>query len=105
MHFARALTTVLIFGAGAAVVYAQESPPVETSTKIGGKNISFKYSAPSMRGRKIFGGAGALQPDNSVWRAGANSATALHTEANLMFGGVAVPPGDYTLYVLLDPKG
>src|ERR1041385_6287700 len=81
------------------------SPPAETSIEIGGKKISIKYSAPSMRGRKIFGGADALQPDNTVWRAGANNATALHTDADLMIGNVAVPAGDYTLYIFLDPKG
>jgi hypothetical protein len=58
-----------------------------------------------MRGRKIFGGAGALQPDNTVWRAGANTATALHTDADLTIGNVAVSAGDYTLYVFLDPNG
>lgn len=77
------------------------SPPAETSVTVGGKAISIKYSAPSMRGRKIFGG---LEQYGSVWRAGANSATALHTEAALEIGGVKVPPGDYTLYVLLDEK-
>jgi len=46
-----------------------------------------------MRGRKIFNGAGALQPDNTIWRAGANEATALHTDADLDIGGLAVPKG------------
>ena len=58
-----------------------------------------------MRGRKIFGGSGALQPDNTVWRAGANNATALHTDGDIMIGNLNVPAGDYTLYVYLDPKG
>lgn len=52
-----------------------------------------------MRGRKIFGG---LEPYNKVWRAGANSATALHTDADLDINGLAVPKGDYTLFVWLD---
>jgi hypothetical protein len=84
---------------------APASPPAETSVTIGGKQISIKYSAPSMKGRKIFGGADALQPDNTVWRAGANNATALHTDADLTIGNLQVPKGDYTLYVYLDPKG
>jgi hypothetical protein len=74
---------------------AQQSPPAETSVTLAGKTIRVKYSAPSMRGRKIFGG---LEPYGRVWRAGANDATALHTDANL------VPKGDYTLFVYLDPK-
>jgi hypothetical protein len=34
-----------------------------------------------------------------VWRAGANNATSLHTDADLMIGSLHVPKGDYTLYV------
>jgi hypothetical protein len=100
-----ALLMAATIAAMAAFGYAQPSPPKATSVTIGGKNISIQYCAPSMRGRKIFGGAGALQPDNTVWRAGANNATALHTDADLTIGNVAVPAGDYTLYVFLDPKG
>jgi hypothetical protein len=57
-----------------------------------------------MRGRKIFNGSGALQPDNTIWRAGANEATALHTDADLDIGGLALPKGDYTLFIWLDPQ-
>lgn len=84
----------------AAPLMAQLSPPAETSVAIAGKTIRIKYSAPSMRGRKIFGG---LEPYGRVWRAGANDATALHTDANLDIGGLTVPKGDYTLFVYLDP--
>ena len=88
---------------GCAVVTLAQytSPPAETSVAIGGKKIAIKYCAPSMHGRKIFGG---LEPYNKVWRAGANEATALHTEADLDLKGVAVPKGDYTLFVWLDAK-
>ena len=81
------------------------SPPMETSVSLGGKNIAIEYSAPSVKGRKIFGGTGALQPDNTVWRAGANNATTLRTDGDIMIGNLNVPAGDYTLYVFLDPKG
>jgi hypothetical protein len=85
----------------AAPLVAQQSPPAETSVTVAGKAIRIKYFAPSMRGRKIFGG---LEPYGHVWRAGANDATALHTDANLDIGGLSVPKGDYTLFVYLDPK-
>jgi hypothetical protein len=110
----RALTTILLIAAATAPGLAQDqkkaakkaplSPPADTSVTINGKTIAIKYSAPSMRGRKIFNGADALQPDNTIWRAGANEATALHTDADLDIGGLAVPKGDYTLFVWLDPK-
>ena len=84
-----------------APLMAQQSPPAETSVTIAGKAIRIQYAAPSMRGRKIFGG---LEPYGRVWRAGANDATALHTDANLDIGGLSVPKGDYTLFVYLDPN-
>src|SRR5215471_7374352 len=105
MQIDRAITSLLALAVVAGVAFGQASPPKETSATIGGKVVTIKYSAPSVRGRKIFGGAGALQPDNSVWRAGANNATALHTDGDIMIGNLSVPAGDYTLYVYLDPKG
>jgi len=80
----------------------EQSPGTETATDIGGKHIWIYYHAPSVRSRKIFNGAGALQPDESVWRLGADRATVLHTDANLDINGLAVPAGDYSLYVFLD---
>ena len=80
------------------------SPGAETSVTINGKNLWIYYHAPSVRGRHIFGGAGAgaLQPDGSVWRLGADYATVLHTDADLDLNGLAIPKGDYTLYADLD---
>ena len=67
-----------------------------------GQIIWIFYHAPSAKGRHIFNGAGALQPDGSVWRLGADNATILHTDADLDIGGLAVPKGEYTLYIDLD---
>ena len=78
------------------------SPGAETSVTINGKNLWIYYHAPSVRGRKIFGGAAALEPYGKVWRLGADYATVLHTEADLDLNGFAIPKGDYTLYIDLD---
>lgn len=91
----------LLGAAALAPAFQQPSPPADTSTTIDGKNIVIHYSAPSMRGRKIFGG---LEAYGRVWRAGANEATALHTDADLDMEGLKIPKGDYTLFVYLDPK-
>lgn len=80
----------------------KKSPEAETSATIGGKQVWIFYHAPSVRGRKIFNGAGALEPDDSVWRLGADYATVLHTSGALQFRGLEVPPGEYSLYVFLD---
>jgi hypothetical protein len=93
-------TAILVPGSVQAQGRKPLSPPAETSVSFAGRNISVKYSAPSMRGRKIFG---ELVPFGKVWRAGANAATAFHTEADLDLNGLSVPKGDYTLYVLPEP--
>jgi len=79
-----------------------QSPNADTRVTINGKEIWIFYHAPSVRGRKIFGGADALQKDGTIWRLGADYATVLHTDADLEIGGVAVPKGDYALYADLD---
>ncbi len=92
-----------VLSAGAA--FAQ-SPSEQTSATIGGKTVSIRYGSPSVRGRKIFGPGGLLSNDPTypAWRAGANSATAFHTDADLDIGGLTVPKGDYTLYAwVADP--
>ncbi|HLW54546.1 MAG TPA: DUF2911 domain-containing protein [Candidatus Angelobacter sp.] len=78
------------------------SPGAETSATINGKNIWIYYHAPSVRGRQIFGGEGALEPYGKVWRLGADYATVLHTDADLDLNGLAIPRGDYALYIDLD---
>lgn len=87
--------------AAASVSAPAQSPPATASVTIGGKTLSIKYAAPSVRGRKIFGDGGLIShdPNYPIWRAGANSATAFHTDAALQIGNLAVPAGDYTLYV------
>jgi Protein of unknown function (DUF2911) len=88
---------------------APESPPATETVTFGGKTITINYSSPRVRGREgqLFGPDGRIgqDPNYPVWRAGANSATALHTDADLDIGGLEVPAGDYTLYVnLADPN-
>jgi Protein of unknown function (DUF2911) len=74
------------------------SPPGEASVKFDdGKTVTIQYSRPSMRSRKIFGG---LVPYDQVWRTGANAATSLKTDVDLVIGGANVPAGSYTIYTL-----
>jgi hypothetical protein len=79
------------------------SPPEQATATLGGQTITIKYSSPGVKGREgqLFGKDGKIShdPHYPVWRAGANSATALHTDADLTIGNIAVPKGDYTLFV------
>lgn len=101
------MKTLVSFLAFAVAAFGQyTSPPAQTSVTVGGKKITITYHAPSMHGRKIFGPASAspLEAYGRVWRAGANEATALHTDADLQIKTLTVPKGDYTLFIWLDPK-
>lgn len=94
-----------LLAASIGVALAQ-SPAEQTSVTLSGKTLTIKYSAPSVRGRKIFGPGGLLSNDPTypAWRAGANSATSFHTDADLDIGGLTVPKGDYTIYAwVADP--
>jgi hypothetical protein len=48
---------------------------------------------------------GVVVPYDSVWRTGANAATALATDADLLIGGVSLPKGKYSLWTLPSEKG
>jgi hypothetical protein len=88
-------------------VFAQGSPAAEATASIGGKSISIRYSAPSVRGRQIFGDGGLLSKDPTypAWRGGANAATTLRTDGEITIGNLTVPKGTYTLYVWIkDPQ-
>jgi hypothetical protein len=101
---------VLVLASMMAVLssaWAQTSPPETATGKVGSATLVIKYCAPSVRGRQIFGEGGRVMQDPTapIWRAGANDATAFHTDADLNIGGLAVPKGDYTLYVnVKDPN-
>ncbi len=97
-------------GTGILIAAASFAPAAtksgqKESVAIGGKTISIEYSAPAVNGRvgKLYGKDGQIGTDSTypVWRAGANNATLLHTDAALDLGGLALPKGDYTLYVNL----
>jgi hypothetical protein len=91
----------------ATTLFAQQaplaSPPATASVTIGGKTITIKYNSPRVKGRegKIFTSDGLIShdPHYPVWRAGANPATTLQTQANLKIGDLTVPAGTYTLFV------
>lgn len=73
------------------------SPRQTYRARVGGANIWIDYSRPAMRGRPVWG---ALVPHSRVWRMGANDAAHLATDRTLEIGGVTLPPGTYTLFLL-----
>jgi DUF2911 family protein len=98
--------------ATAGSLYAQQNPPASppetASATIGGKTVTITYNSPRVKGREghIFTKDGLIShnPHYPVWRGGANSATTLKTDTDLMIGDLAVPKGTYTLFVdISDP--
>ncbi len=77
------------------------SPDATAQVSLGGKAISIKYSAPSLRGRHV--GTADIVPYGEVWRTGANPATTIVTATDLTIGTLTLPAGTYTLFTLPTP--
>ena len=74
----------------------------EDASLSGPSRIAISYGQPHARGRKVEGG---LIPLDTVWRFGANMATALHTDLDITLGDLKLPPGDYSLFILYSRAG
>lgn len=74
----------------------------EDAALTGPARIAISYGQPHARGRRVEGG---LIPVDTVWRFGANAATTLHTDVDMTIGPVAVPRGDYSLFLLQGRDG
>jgi hypothetical protein len=73
------------------------SPPMTAEGKIGEADVTINYSAPSVRGRTIYGD---LVPYNQIWRTGANEATTIETSGDLSIEGKSLPAGKYAVFTI-----
>ena len=82
------------------------SPPGEESLNSGGLTVSVNYSRPSVRGRLIFGTEDqeALQPYGEYWRLGANEATEVTFNRDVLFNGSPIKAGTYRIYAIPGPE-
>lgn len=78
------------------------SPAEEETLTSGGMTVTVNYSRPSVRGRLIFGDKDqdALQPFGEYWRLGANEATEISFNRDVLFNGVRVSAGRYRMYAI-----
>ena len=89
------------------VVYASfiatpVSPPDVVEFSNQGLEITINYSRPYKKGRVIFGteADSALQPYGQYWRLGANAATELTVNQDVLFGGQPLAAGTYRMYAV-----
>ncbi|UOQ54351.1 DUF2911 domain-containing protein [Hymenobacter cellulosivorans] len=80
---------------------APASPAATATGKVGGANVTIKYSSPSVKGRQIYGG---LVPYGQVWRAGANEATTVEFSKDVTVQGKKLPAGTYAFFVIPTEK-
>jgi hypothetical protein len=77
------------------------SPAASVTGKINGVTITINYSSPSVKERVIWGG---LVPFNKIWRAGANAATTIEMDKDLVVEGQKLPAGKYSFFVIPNEK-
>lgn len=92
---AAALSTLALPARGHAQIRGSELGTV--SQTIDGTTMTLAYSRPTARGRDLFG---ALVPWDVVWTPGANWATTFATDKDVRLGGVDVPAGTYSVWMI-----
>jgi hypothetical protein len=73
------------------------SPPKSVEKTVGDLTIAIDYSAPSVRGRQIYG---ELVPYGKLWRAGANEATTISFNRDVKINGEELKAGRYAFFVV-----
>ena len=74
-----------------------KSPRTAAMANIGSNHIHIDYSAPSVRGRQIFGGLVAY---DEVWVTGAHSATNITFSEDTRIEGKTISKGKYALFTI-----
>jgi len=74
------------------------SPRVKVDWVLSDANISIAYGRPYLKGRTV--GESVEPLIDKVWRIGADEATTLMTDKDVMFGEAHIPAGEYTLWTM-----
>lgn len=97
-------TTTILLGlgllAGTLGLSAQQraSPHESTTATIAGKLLTIQYGRPFTKGRDVW--SGNIAPHGKVWRTGADEATVLTIESDIMLGPLHVVKGTYSLFTI-----
>ena len=98
----RLLSIILAMVMISSISCAQKSPRKNAKGTIGGTSIEIDYGAPSVKGRKIWGG---LEKYGAVWRAGANENTTVSFDKDVKVAGQTLPAGKYGFFIIPNETG
>lgn len=73
------------------------SPPDSAVLEMNGLSVRIYYGSPSVRDRKIFGD---LVQYGELWRTGANEATTIVADSDVLLNGNRLPAGKYALFTI-----
>ena len=96
-RFLIAVLAMAVIGVVAAIGLAQGNPRGTAKISVGSTTISVEYGRPSLKGRSVAELLEQLKPGD-FWRLGADKSTTFSTTADLQFGDVTVPNGQYSLW-------
>lgn len=77
--------------------FPRKSPKASVAYTIGYTEIKISYSSPAVRDRHIWG---ILEPYDKVWRAGANEATTIDFNTDVVVEGKALSAGKYAFFLI-----
>lgn len=99
--FKLSLYTLLILSAVTGQSQIVKSPAKVLNAQVSGIDITINYNAPSVRERVVWGD---LVPYEKVWRTGANSATKISVDKDILIEGQALPAGSYSIFTIPGKK-
>lgn len=83
-------------------VETRVSQPARVTQRMGPTEISIVYGRPVARGRDLFG---ALVPWDAYWNAGADDATRIEVDQDILVEGERLPAGRYSLWTIPRASG
>lgn len=103
MKIIKLINYFLIFS---SILIAQDklprlSPKAFVGQVVGYTTVKINYGSPGVKGRKIWGD---LVPFGKVWRTGANEATTIEFDNDVLINGNKVKAGIYSLFTIPDKE-
>jgi hypothetical protein len=95
------LLVFLISQSYAQINTPQPSPSASITQKVGLADVKIEYSRPSLKGRKMIGGA--LVPFGQMWRTGANAIPKITISHEMTMAGNKIPAGSYGIFTIPNP--